>query len=732
MRRTRLRLLIPGLLLLALAQVLLQPCGIAQEAKMGAGAVILAERIDPVVFRDDENVRIGDGKLKVGSLLPDGVSVETGPGGSALLLLSNGTVVTVTENAKMKMKSFEQEAFTAAGKSIGDFKEELSPSRTLVDLEAGSLVVQTKKLSRKSNFEISTPVGTAGIRGTEFKMGLDARTGIELDVTESTVAFAPSGNAPAFPVSEGNGLSVRPGGVATPRPINPAAALQISAINTRAQAAVGSISVSVVTDSMSEATERRSEKESEGKSSAPTEPKSSIDTDASEQLMENNVKISQARKTGKIGEWTDRLSRLGLTVEETNRFYALAKSDQMKLLDEPGLLPKRILAIGELLPADVHLFYQYSAEARSRILALPDKGLTSLLKQAVPEGLVLETLDLSSIARSQTGVDQNAPGPQVDDSRALSLAESIKDSTASQLLEELIELSGGVLTDDVIRQGEVADRLTRDYRLGATDGGGLSPLDSTEVLTNPFYHEIATLYGELETDQLLAGTSTVLGGRNLVVEANSQALSPYFAGAAGQTIVLSAGETLGFEGDFSWAPKPEDAARLVVMSSGEMQFAEGMTLKSATGDLVLSSRADMSLNGVELDVAREAVIRGMRDVSLVNTRIGADSMATVKAVRNLNVDGLTFSRNVSSILMEATTIRLSNVNFPASSMVRLNSLKGPIDGKYPNFGTAVPAAAQIGRVNFLKNVSSGGNQIMTRQAFDQYGKNVMIGKTPRP
>ena len=122
----------------------------------------------------------------------------------------------------------------------------------------------------------------------------------------------------------------------------------------------------------------------------------------------------------------------------------------------------------------------------------------------------------------------------------------------------------------------------------------------------------------------------------------------------------------------------------------------------------------------------------MRDVSLVNTRIGADSMATVKAVRNLNVDGLTFSRNVSSILMEATTIRLSNVNFPASSMVRLNSLKGPIDGKYPNFGTAVPAAAQIGRVNFLKNVSSGGNQIMTRQAFDQYGKNIMIGKTPRP
>jgi hypothetical protein len=82
--------------------------------------------------------------------------------------------------------------------------------------------------------------------------------------------------------------------------------------------------------------------------------------------------------------------------------------------------------------------------------------------------------------------------------------------------------------------------------------------------------------------------------------------------------------------------------------------------------------------------------------------------------------------------MEATTVRLSNVNFPASSMVRLNSLKGPIDGKYPNFGTAVPAAAQIGRVNFLKNVSSGGNALLNRQTFDQFGGNISIGKIPKP
>ena len=72
--------------------------------------------------------------------------------------------------------------------------------------------------------------------------------------------------------------------------------------------------------------------------------------------------------------------------------------------------------------------------------------------------------------------------------------------------------------------------------------------------------------------------------------------------------------------------------------------------------------------------------------------------------------------------MEATTIRLSNVNFPVNSAIRLNSLKGPIDGKYPNFGSAIPASQQVGRVNFIKNVVTGGNVMNTRQTFDQFGK----------
>ena len=122
----------------------------------------------------------------------------------------------------------------------------------------------------------------------------------------------------------------------------------------------------------------------------------------------------------------------------------------------------------------------------------------------------------------------------------------------------------------------------------------------------------------------------------------------------------------------------------------------------------------------------------MRDLQLNNVTLGASSLTAVRAARDLNVKGLRFSREASSILMEAQTIRLSNVDFPAASMVNLNSLKGPIDGKYPNFGTNVSAAEQVGRVNFLRQVSSGGNSIMNRQAFDQFGGNITIGKIANP
>ena len=119
----------------------------------------------------------------------------------------------------------------------------------------------------------------------------------------------------------------------------------------------------------------------------------------------------------------------------------------------------------------------------------------------------------------------------------------------------------------------------------------------------------------------------------------------------------------------------------------------------------------------------------MHDLQLNQVAIQASSLVRLKASGNLDVDGLQLSQSLPSLIMEATTIRLSNVDFPSATSVQLNSLKGPIDGSYPNFGTSIPLSEQLGRVNFLQNVSSGGNPLIDRPSFDQFGGNISIGKS---
>ena len=177
------------------------------------------------------------------------------------------------------------------------------------------------------------------------------------------------------------------------------------------------------------------------------------------------------------------------------------------------------------------------------------------------------------------------------------------------------------------------------------------------------------------------------------------------------------------------------------MSGGELEGSSDLTLDAATNDLVLSVRKDIVLQGTtaelqgataELSVAlrgnREVTLHSMRNVNLKNVEVSASQQASIKAAKELYVDNMRFNAELPKIVMEATTIRLSNVTFPANAAVNLNSLKGAIDGRYPNFGTSVPAAQQLGRVNFLQNVKSGVNLLHDRPSFDSFGSKITIGK----
>ena len=655
------------------------------------------------------------------------------------------------------------------------WKGEPSESKVVIDLDWGSLVVKTKKLDKKSSFDINSPIGTAGIRGTEFQMSQNPGTGVQLDVTESTVAFTPPGGVPT-PVSQGNGLDVSSAGVSTPRPVNPAVAQNIGATNQAATQSTNDISLGTVSEAMSEATatvedagsggsdstedgtndssdsgessdgqnesksteqEKSGSGDGKGNDSSSSEGKgpsrgqnnrssSNIQT----QALENNSEVKEVRKTGRVSAYSRALSRYGLTTRQTNRFNLFPPQLQSRLMSLGVDNLKRVLNINDFQIDQAYSLFGYSSGTQKLILGLEDKALVSLLNQKISESVLVDTLNPENMVASSSTLVPGENAIPVQDASLLALGEKLKQSGNSDLLDELKVLSGGSMSEEWIRVGEVANVLSQDYSLSTSSLSDLAN-SGKEVLSNPFYQEISSLYGQLETESLVAGQPTFVGGRRITIDSAKLDISS-LTGSGSGSFVVSGSELLKLSTSVELIDSPTSSTRVVLMSGENLESEKGLTFKSATRDLVLAARKDILLEDVQLESTREIALRSLRDVTLTNVTMGSGNLATVRATRDLNVNGMKFSREIPSIIMEATTIRLSEVNFPAASMVRLNSLKGAIDGKYPNFGSSIPNAQQIGRVNFIKNVSSGGNVLNTRSAFDQHGGNISIGKVALP
>ena len=750
------------------------------QAAANKGAVIIVSQEGPVRVSDGEGKQIQFEKGLVGQVVKEGQYVQAGIGGKVILLLSNGTVVTLQSQTKMKIGTFEQEPFDAGNKKISDLEGEPSVSKVNIELDWGSLVVKTKKLDKSSSFDISSPVGTAGIRGTEFQMSQNPNTGVQLDVTESTVAFTPPGGGGAIPVTEGGGLDVSSAGTPTQRPVNPVVAQNISVTNEAATQVVDDVSLGAVSDAMVEASAEESEQvqdeqpeqedsetgeesdsdgdtdsETEGDSpgddaggsestdstsdseQVQTEPIAALESDLAmaapeieiSDVLENNSEVSQARKTGKVNANSKQLATFGLNVDQTLRFHTFSNEVQGSLLKENKAALTRLLNMNGFGQQQAVVYYGYSADLRKSILNLVDTAIVSLLTQALDENLLSSTLTDENLAASNPNNNPEASPSNDLDSKLLDLGNKLRNSGNGEILEELVSLSGGNMDETWLRTGEVANILLQDYSLSSTIA--MQTLSSEEVLKNPFYQEVSSLYGILENDQLVAGPATFIGAKNLSIDNGVFDPTVSLLGTS-NTLVLSASEQINLTGSLNWDSLGYDSPRVVVMSGNKINASKGVSLKSATSDLLVAARHDVLFEDAQLESAREIAIRSLRDVQLLNVQLGASSKASIEAMRDLNVDGLRFSSEIPSILMQATTLRLSNVEFPATSMVQLNSLKGAIDGKYPNFGSSIPSADQVGRVNFINNVSSGGNVLNTRQAFDQYGGNISIGKMVNP
>jgi hypothetical protein len=106
--------------------------------------------------------------LKVGTRLKQNSVIRTTPGASVDLFLGdNGPVVRVTENTTMGI-----DRLTIDRSGVEKIIE------TQLDLRSGRILGNVKHLAAASKYEVKTPQGVAGIRGTRYDISADGRVSI--------------------------------------------------------------------------------------------------------------------------------------------------------------------------------------------------------------------------------------------------------------------------------------------------------------------------------------------------------------------------------------------------------------------------------------------------------------------------------------------------------------------------------------------------------------------------
>jgi len=105
-------------------------------------------------------------ELKRGDFLSQGVRVVTGREASVELAFENGSSVVVKPGTEFSIDQFLADPFDTQAIDYGSLENEPTMSVTRTNLKSGEIFFHVEKLKERSTYEIQTPVGIAGIRGT--------------------------------------------------------------------------------------------------------------------------------------------------------------------------------------------------------------------------------------------------------------------------------------------------------------------------------------------------------------------------------------------------------------------------------------------------------------------------------------------------------------------------------------------------------------------------------------
>jgi hypothetical protein len=135
-----------------------------------SGAVIFVSIEGGISVIKPDGTNFPPADVVVGKSIYQGHIIEGAKGANAVLLFSNGSLTTLDgkdSKFQLSINEFQQEKFAGSPDTLGATETEPSPSSTKLSLNYGEMYFKVKKLKTGSTFDIDSPIGSAGIRGTD-------------------------------------------------------------------------------------------------------------------------------------------------------------------------------------------------------------------------------------------------------------------------------------------------------------------------------------------------------------------------------------------------------------------------------------------------------------------------------------------------------------------------------------------------------------------------------------
>ena len=453
------------------------------EAATGKGAIIIVSvEGDVKIKKVGQEAFLPKDNVAAGKTIFDGHTVITGDASKAVLLLSNGSITTVTQKSELTFQEFTQKAFEKSDTKMSELEGEPSNSSTKLKLGYGDMVFNVKKLNPGSSFEIDSPVGNAGIRGTDGQMSAhqDADgnfTGGVNMLSGSVVYTDPSGNQQDVPAGQGTTATTDPTGQQVGETesgeVPAETQQQMQETTNEAEESTGDITVSETAEAVSEANEaaaseetsseesseeESSEEESSEESSEETTEESSEESSeetTSEETSTEETATTEETTTTEETSTTETTEAAAATTTTESSDEAvqqnLETSDEVDIINETGEivevdseLATKIQALNLTTELKSRL-QDYSEDMQWKVVELSGNDATFLMEMATTEEVLTRFFDYQDATRTDLlAMDQPTHALRI-------IEHPLSDNEISQALSFDLDTQGNLALEPTAR-----------------------------------------------------------------------------------------------------------------------------------------------------------------------------------------------------------------------------------------------------------------------------------------